>query len=118
MHESLKLFVSNAIMLSDFLTVRGYKEVPTLLSQFVLHVVGVYMKKPKHLNELSRSWTQSREILRMVCEVPSNVDTLLSILATLKEANLRGTVFSVGLSVVLFIKASFIGVVQILYGIP
>ncbi|XGW29968.1 hypothetical protein V3C99_009190 [Haemonchus contortus] len=89
MQESLKLFVSNAIMLTDLLTVRGYKEVPTLISQFVLHVIGVYMKKPKHLYDLSLPWKQSREILRMVCEIPTNVDTLLSILATLKEANLR-----------------------------
>lgn len=69
----------------EFLACRGCKEVSTLPVNFVTIVVGTYLKRPKHMNDHSRSWIQTREALRLVCEVPSKTDLLISILAALRE---------------------------------
>ncbi|KAK6013110.1 hypothetical protein OSTOST_21634, partial [Ostertagia ostertagi] len=88
MQQSLRLYACNAIKLVEYLTVRGY-EVSALLPEFILCVIGVYLKRPRHLNEFDRSWLQSREILRMVCEIPWNIDTLMAVLSSIGEAKLR-----------------------------
>lgn len=81
----VEMFLCDAVKLSEFLACRGCKEVSTLPVNFVTIVVGTYLKRPKHMNDHSRSWIQTREALRLVCEVPSKTDLLISILAALRE---------------------------------
>uniref|UniRef100_A0A1I7XCA9 Importin N-terminal domain-containing protein n=1 Tax=Heterorhabditis bacteriophora TaxID=37862 RepID=A0A1I7XCA9_HETBA len=83
------MYTGTAVKLYEFLTMRGCEEVSTLLMEFVNIVISRYLTMPHHMNEMSRTWVQSREILRIVCSSPSDPDILLTLLATILDIKLK-----------------------------
>ncbi|KAK6749143.1 hypothetical protein RB195_001631 [Necator americanus] len=89
LQASIQLYAVSATKLLEFLIVRGYGEVSTLMNEFITGVFSSYLRKPKNLCELSQGWVQSREVLRTVCQTPTNIDVLLALMATVAEVKLR-----------------------------
>uniref|UniRef100_A0A0K0CZF6 DUF4704 domain-containing protein n=1 Tax=Angiostrongylus cantonensis TaxID=6313 RepID=A0A0K0CZF6_ANGCA len=83
--ESIQFYVVDAIKFLEFLTLRGYHEVSNLLTKFVITVIGRYLRKPEKMNETSQTWIQSRVMLRIVCQTPTNFDTVLEIIVAVDE---------------------------------
>ncbi|EYC30228.1 hypothetical protein Y032_0005g2524 [Ancylostoma ceylanicum] len=89
LQNSVQLYLVNAVKLLDFLIQRGYNEVSTLMVEFLNGVLGTYLKKPRLMCESSQAWVQSREVLRLVCQTPSNSDTLSALLTAIDELKMR-----------------------------
>ncbi|VDM56957.1 unnamed protein product [Angiostrongylus costaricensis] len=87
--ESIQFYIIDSIKFLELLTLRGYREVSNLLTKFVITVIGRYLKKPGRMNEMSQTWTQSREMLRIVCQTPTNFDAVLEIIVAVDEMKLE-----------------------------
>uniref|UniRef100_A0A0K0DEH8 NR LBD domain-containing protein n=1 Tax=Angiostrongylus cantonensis TaxID=6313 RepID=A0A0K0DEH8_ANGCA len=81
----IQFYVLDAIKFLELLALRGCDEVSNLLTKFVVAVIGRYIKKPERMNEMNPIWIQSREMLRIVCQSPTNVEALLQIIVALDE---------------------------------
>ncbi|WKX89654.1 hypothetical protein Q1695_008923 [Nippostrongylus brasiliensis] len=77
------------VMLMEFFFIRGCREVAQHISQFVVHVFKLFLKKPHQMNELGRNWTQCREILRTICEIASDINVIVGILMLFRNIEIQ-----------------------------
>ncbi|CAJ0600921.1 unnamed protein product [Cylicocyclus nassatus] len=89
LQKCLQLYVVDAVKLLEHGVQRGYSEVATLMVEFINVVVSAFLKNSRHLSEFSSCWIQTREILRIICETPTNMNVLCGLSTTIDELKLN-----------------------------
>ncbi|KAJ1364173.1 hypothetical protein KIN20_024199 [Parelaphostrongylus tenuis] len=85
----IKFTLVDTIKFLDLLMLRGYDEVSTLLTNFVVAVLHHHLKKNGKMSEMNPKWVQSREMLRLVCKYSTNIEALFEIVHAVLEIQSR-----------------------------